>query len=398
MKTIALTWELGAGLGHVAHLTPIAEMAVEAGHRVAFVVRDPTKFGPYMPEGSKLYQAPVSTCSSTMYIEPARSFTHVLHNTGFDEQEGLTSRVRAFKAIFDEIKPDVIIGNHAPTSLVAARAAGIPFGTVGTGFCVPPPVEPIPDIRPWMELDLPQFKRYEGGVLERTNHTLKELGSEPIEKVADIFGDPCVNYHTVYPELDVYGPRDNVHYCRGWQFINGNKPDWPTPRPGGKLIFAYLKKNAFLRTILQHFAQTPHAYLVYIAGTMEHERRQMSNDHIRVTSTPVSIEEVGKECDLAILASGPGTIAGIWLAGKPVLIIPQYFEQEFTGNRANESGAAMVCQAAEIPKLMHFVKVLTEKGKYTKAAQAFADKYSDFSKTPEPLIDFWPHFSKTFGL
>ncbi len=60
MATALLAWELGAGLGHLTTLRPVAQRMAEEGHDVHLVVRDlacvETVFGDLeIP----LYQAPV---------------------------------------------------------------------------------------------------------------------------------------------------------------------------------------------------------------------------------------------------------------------------------------------------------------------------------------------------
>ena len=67
---------------------------------------------------------------------------------------------------------------------MAARGLPLPVATIGTGFCCPPDVSPLPDFRPWMPDGHEQIRRDEAGVLERINQLLLGWDQAPLDRLA----------------------------------------------------------------------------------------------------------------------------------------------------------------------------------------------------------------------
>jgi len=59
MATVLMTWELGAGLGHMTRMREVGQRLVARGHRVIAVLRDLYRAGPVFDgSGMQLLQAP----------------------------------------------------------------------------------------------------------------------------------------------------------------------------------------------------------------------------------------------------------------------------------------------------------------------------------------------------
>lgn len=48
------------------------------------------------------------------------------------------------------VEAALVIADHAPAALLAARTLGLPAATLDSGFSVPPPETPFPSLRPWL--------------------------------------------------------------------------------------------------------------------------------------------------------------------------------------------------------------------------------------------------------
>src|SRR5690242_8008310 len=120
MSRILMTWELGAGYGHLAPLLALAKPLKAKGHEIAFAARDLKTAATLLGgTGIAVHQAPAN-------LEPApglalHSFPQILLNTCFDDPEKLHARVQAWRKLYTDFKPDLLVSDHSPTALLAAR-------------------------------------------------------------------------------------------------------------------------------------------------------------------------------------------------------------------------------------------------------------------------------------
>src|SRR6187551_3967980 len=61
MATVLLTWELGAGSGHLVRLSPIARGLLERGHQVFAAIRDVERAKSVLPSGlTGVFRSPIA--------------------------------------------------------------------------------------------------------------------------------------------------------------------------------------------------------------------------------------------------------------------------------------------------------------------------------------------------
>lgn len=148
MSRILFAWELGGNLGHVTRQLSIARRLRQKGHPVFFVVRDTAVAAQLLtPEGFAYTQAPINVAKNRL-PHPV-NYAEILIASGYAEPVVLLGLVQGWISLIRLFKANLIVVDHAPTALVAARLTGLPAITIGTGFEIPPDRLPLPSIRPW---------------------------------------------------------------------------------------------------------------------------------------------------------------------------------------------------------------------------------------------------------
>jgi hypothetical protein len=99
--------------------------------------------------GITMLQAPIWQGALLDPPHPPISYTEILFFYGYLDASRLTAMISAWISLISLIEPDIIIADHAPTALIAARVLGIPRTTMGPGFFLPPDTAPLPSMRPW---------------------------------------------------------------------------------------------------------------------------------------------------------------------------------------------------------------------------------------------------------
>ena len=122
-RTIFLTWELGGGLGHVTQLFSLANglLTGRPPHRCG-APRVARAAGLLDNSGITFLQSPYRPPASQNSVATPRTFAHVLWNAGFADPSELRVLTEAWGNLLDFVAPDLIVFDHAPTALLAARA------------------------------------------------------------------------------------------------------------------------------------------------------------------------------------------------------------------------------------------------------------------------------------
>lgn len=384
MARIVMCWELGGDLGHVARMKPLAEALQARGHHVDFIVRECLPAERLLdPKRFRWFQAPFQTEAVAGQFNPARSLAQVMHNTGFHAARNLTGRIRAWRALYTLLQPDLLVFDHSPTAMLAARGLHILRLVLGTGFGIPPAQHPLPYFGAEPDAEL---KSAEDRITAVTNEALKDLGDTPLSRLADIYDAEARVFFT-FRELDHYPQRDAGDYWGITRQDAGVTPVWPAME--GRRVFAYLKPFDTLPTLLATLRNAGHPTLVYLGKGAEGIAKQFAGGSLAFSDRPVDLKAAVAAADVVICHSGHGTVSAALLAGKPLLLLPLNMEQRMISARVMQAGAGLAAPALG-PEGMRekFLRLMAEPA-FTVAARGFAERYAshDVETIPARFAD-----------
>jgi UDP:flavonoid glycosyltransferase YjiC (YdhE family) len=372
MAHVVMCWELGGDLGHVARMKPLAEALHRHGHRVSFILRDCLPAERLLdPERFNWFQAPYQSEAVPKPRVPTRNLAEVMYNTGFHNPRNVAARVRAWRALYTLLDPDLLVFDHSPTALLAARGLKIPRIVLGTGFGIPPAVSPFPAFAAGDAGE--DLTALETRVTATVNSALQSLGGAPLARLADIYTAEANVFFTLR-ELDHYPARDAGDYWGPTQQDAGVDPQWP---PGtGKRVFAYLKSFDTLSALLTTLRDAGHPTLIYLGKGADDIRRSFEGGNLAFSDRPVDLRAAVAAADLVVCHSGHGTVSAALLAGKPLLLLPLNMEQRMLSARVMEAGAGLAAPALAPEGMRQKFQRLTAEPAFTEAARAFAERYA----------------------
>ncbi len=377
MAKIAYAWEFGAGLGHVGAFLPMARALRERGHDVSWIVADVAATARLLTkENFTWLQAPRH--AEVPREGPPLTYADILLRFGYANADGLLGLVVAWRELLRLSGAQLVMADHAPSALLAARTLDLPVVLFSSGFCVPPRRHPLPNMRPWNPLTQERLHAIDNLALTSINAVLGRFGKAPLQGVGELF-DVAEDTLLGFPELDHYAERGPARYWGNLPDAGvGGKPIWP--ELPGKRLFAYLRREcrhheaalAALKELGQptvvFFPDAPAATLAHFAAP-----------HLAFSGAPLDLDATAAQADVAITYASLSTTTRFLLAGKPVLLLPFHLEQYLMARRVEEMGAGLLCDpekpADDLPqKLRH---VLFDPS-FAANAAAFAAKYAAF--------------------
>ena len=385
MSRILCVWELGSGYGHMATFLPLALRLLHRGHEVIFALRDLSSAEFVLGRhGFLLLQAPIWIQKVSGLPEPPLNYAEILHRFGFLDKSGLMGMVKAWLNLFELVKPDLLLIDHAPTALLASMDTGIPRCLVGNGFCSPPRKSPTPNMRPWLNIPEQRLVESDQKVLSVINSLLADLGKPSIKMLTDLFNVE-EDFLCTFPELDHYPNRKEGHY---WGAIvnwekGGDPPKWPAE--GSKYIFVYLRpRYKDFEKIVQVLRSLPFRTLIHAPELSENFMKKYQSPNLEFSHQPVHIKQAGQQCDLTICHAGHGTTSAMLLAGRPLLMFPMHLEQFLLSqNVVNYGAGLLVNPESQNRDYGELINQLLTNPSFTERALSFAKKYSSFNPSEQ---------------
>ena len=326
MIRVLCCWELGGGYGHLFRLLPIGLELAKRGCQVTYAIRGCARGEPFLRDHAwQIVQAPLWQVPHKAH-PLSQTYAQNLLRNGYWHRDSLLNQLKGWLALLETWQPDVVLAEHAPSALLAARKANLPRAAIGTGFSLPPLNMPMTGLQPWFTLPEQYLTKGEAEFLDCVNPALRELGAAPLNAVADIF-QGAMRLLCTLPELDHYGARADTCY---WGPVTYTPQDLEAPWTSNRRdnIFVYLNpEHRFFSPIIGLLKEMQLPTLAFAPGLAETERQALKTQTLSITLRPVNLKTAATHCRLMIGHAGHNAGALMLLAGVPLFMCPSQLEQ-----------------------------------------------------------------------
>lgn len=381
MSRIAFAWELGGSFGHISVLLPFARKLVQRGHDVSLALHELHNAGRLLGgSGLRLLQAPVWVQQTVGLPEPPLNYSEILMRYGYLDAGALSGLVAAWRALFELLECDLVVAEHAPTALLAARSMGLASAALGPGFNLPPRRTPMPNMRPWLKVTRQRLKGSDATVLGTMNAILAAYGVKPLDAVSELF-EIDGNFLCTFAELDHYPQRGaSAYWGPCYDLSVGQEIVWPAG--AGQRVFVYLETNGRdFEPVMDAVTALGLRAIVCAPGIVDGVKKKYESPRVVISSRPFRLDALLRDCDLVVGYGGHGLTAGVLMAGVPLLLLPTHLERFLLASRVAALGAGLAVNP-EMP-MPDYAAVLSQMlgdPGYREQARRFARKYAAFDQ------------------
>ena len=290
----------------------------------------------------------------------------------------MRARLNAWQGMFSLVRPDVLVADHAPTALLAARLAEVPYLSIGNGFAIPPSVSPWPSIRSWEAVSDQALTAAEARLDRVLDEAQRALGHTRTVRVRDLFG--AHDILDTFAELDHYGARPDGRYVGpigsvpqalhvAWQSRDGPK------------VLAYLRPAVpGFQSILQALARLDAEVLCIAPGMKPEMAKRCATRRLRIALAPVDLPPLLEHADLAIGYGNSAFTTQALLAGVPLAMRPRHVEQALFAHRVEALGAGKLLGGRiDAASVSASLQELLGNPAYRQAARSFRSRHADYS-------------------
>jgi UDP:flavonoid glycosyltransferase YjiC (YdhE family) len=384
---VLLAWELGANLGHLLRLLPIARALQALGHVVSLAVPDPAAVRERMgdlPWEVLRIPRPVRGDET----QPA-CFAQVLAMHGFGSDALLGDAMQAWQRLLSVSRPDVLLADHAPLALLAGRLYRVPTVHVATGWESPPFGDTLPILRPEMPEAAPdRVRALEDSIVARINRLCAEHQAPAMQVLGEVFRAQ-LSLLATWPEIDHFQPRPD----RPW-FSAGDSRRQPTyigplfsmdtgavaawPQGEGPRVFVYMQRGPATAAMLRHLVTIGARVVASVPGASLAER-SAAGPMCSFHDAPVRLDSVLPHADLVLSHSSHGLTAASLLAGVPMVSVPMQMEQATLTQQVRRMGAAELLRAVDVQSQgRQLMQQVLGTSSYREAAAATARRHAGF--------------------
>jgi UDP:flavonoid glycosyltransferase YjiC (YdhE family) len=374
VSRILLAWELGTGFGHLGTFFALVPRLLERGHELHIAAREVA--GAVKAVGTlsvAVHQSPVCLNSYGGLQEPPLNYAEILMRYGYLDPAMLRGLLAAWRSLQRAVGANVVIADHAPTALLAARSDGRPAAVIGSPFAVPPAAHPTPNMRPWVQVPAARLLDSDARVLAVINDVLP--AAVPRLPALHAMFDGAAQFFMGLPETDPYGVRPGALYLGVTGRSSGAaRPSWPAG--DGPRVLAYLHGDyPHAQATIAALAAAGARTIVYVLGGSAAQLRAFAAAGVAVSAEPLDLDELLPGSDLCV-SHGLGTAIAALQAGVPLLMLPKQLENFLFALALQRMGvAALVNPEQPQPDIRAQLSEVLQSGRHAAAAKAFAARW-----------------------
>jgi MGT family glycosyltransferase len=254
------------------------------------------------------------------------------------------------RELLDELRPDVVVEDNV-VGFAALPASGIPWvRIVSCNPCelkdaaVPPTFSGYAeaDRAGWDEFRA-EYARAHRPLWEDFDAFMRDQGAPPLPELEFIHESPWLNIY-LYPEEADYGRLQPLgHWRRLDSCVRGTDAEWTEPagfrEAGQKLVYLSLGSLGsadvdLMRRLIEELSESPHRYVV--SKGPQHELFELAGNMTGAEFLPQA--RILPEVDLVITHGGNNTVTESFFFGKPMVVLPLFWDQYDNAQRVHELG------------------------------------------------------------
>lgn len=400
-RPVLVVWEHGGNLGHIARLLPIVDALLKRGLKVVFAAAQPSAVAPLLAhypqvKVAQLPQVVAPLAFSNAAVCPA----DIWLRCGFASPPHAKVCAMQWRALFEDLKPAVVLVDASPMALYATYLAGIPCLAIGHGYELPPQL-PSQHFTPW-ESDSSAQTDYSERVLKSAliglaSALMPEMptASKRVMRLREATSVGAIlrlvpHALCAWPELDHFDRDRNTSCFIGpiWHSLpHLQAMVWPD-KPGAKVLCYINLIDKRLDFLWQALTKLGANVVVLSPAGNDFACQAARGWGITVNQQPVLLESMLSGCDAVIGHGGMGFTSMALHAGKPLMLLPTHIEQGLLAYQLGRRGLAInIDSYLNKAHIKTRVTQLLQDTALSQAAKQLSTRYADFSpQQPVELI------------
>ncbi|MDO8289521.1 MAG: hypothetical protein Q7T44_09920 [Parvibaculum sp.] len=337
MKTILFVAELGAGMGHAIPLLRIASAlraALKAqgkeDFRAVYVLHDPHLIRSQLRHGDLALSAPRPVAQGEIRSHTA-SYAEILALAGFARKTDLEAGLATWDDIFALTAPSVLVADHSPLAVLAARGR-IPTLVTGNAFNAPPVnLKQYPALL--AHASAPPIQQ---SMLSIVNETIRQRNGKEIAHLPQVMaGDARAVF--MLPVFDPYGPlRDTPLFGTYETGLT------PTPPPAAPSVFLYSHSNLPLAPkLVQAVVQTGLPVTAFMPGNESETTSFLKRQGVTMLSSAPALTDILPRVSVVVSHAGAGLSQAAYASGRAQVVVPIHSESQMIARQIEKLGTGI---------------------------------------------------------